>query len=119
MHARTVVLRDLGSSWKEIGEALNRHPDTTKAYYRYWSAELVYEDTIHFFLSEKTRKLLQKMEVDTMSHSGAVQAKLIASSYFEGHRWKGVGPATVKEILDAIEDLYDSRANRRQFAGGG
>lgn len=117
MHARTVLLRDLGTSWQEIGKALTRHPDTVKNYYRVWSAELVYEDTIHFFLSEKTRRLLWKLHVDTMSFSGAAMAEMAARSYYDGKPVPGVGPATAREILDAIEDLYESRANRERLAG--
>jgi hypothetical protein len=79
--------------------------------------ELVYQDTIHFFLSEKTSKLLQKLGVDTMSFSGAEMARLAARSYYDGGTVRGIGPATAKEILDAIEDLYECRANRERVAG--
>lgn len=110
---RTVTLRDhYRLSWKEIAEALNRHVDTVKNYYKVGTAELVYEDVIHFYLTEKTRQVLQKLGVDTMAFSGTELAAEAARSYFANKPLKGIGPARAKEILDAIEDLYDSRANR-------
>lgn len=117
---RTVTLRDhYKLSWAEIAEALHRHVDTVKNYYKVGTAELVYKDTIHFFLTEKTRKLLQKHGVDTMSFSGAEMAALAARSYFERKSHViGIGPVTAKEILDAIEDLNESRRTRESLAGG-
>lgn len=117
MQLRSHELRECGYSWKEIGEALNRHPSTIQNYFRAAERELVYQDTIHFFLSEKTRKLLQKLDVDTMSFSGAEMAGLAARSYYDGGAVRGIGPLTANEILNAIEDLHDSRANREQLAG--
>jgi hypothetical protein len=117
---RTVTLRDhYRLSWKEIAEDLGRHVDTVKNYYKIGTAELVYEDTIHFFLTEQTRRALQKLGVDTMSFSGTQLADEAARSYFANKPLKGIGPARAKEILDAIEDLYDSRANRERVAGSG
>jgi predicted translin family RNA/ssDNA-binding protein len=117
MQLRSHELRECGYSWEEIGKALNRHPSTIQNYFRHAERELVYQDTIHFFLSEKTRKALQKLGVDTMSFSGTDLAAEAARSYFAKKPIKGIGRATANEILDAIEDLYDSRANRRQVAG--
>jgi hypothetical protein len=117
MQLRSHELRECGYSWEEIGKALSRHPSTIQNYFRAAERELVYQDTIHFFLSEKTSKLLQKLGVDTMSFSGAEMARLAARSYYDGGTVRGIGPATAKEILDAIEDLYECRANRERVAG--
>lgn len=118
MQLRSHELRECGYSWEEIGKAINRHPSTVQNYYRAAVRELEYRDTIHFFLSEKTRKLLQKHGVDTMSFSGAELAELAARSYFERKSHViGVGPMIAKEILDAIEDLNECRRNRERVAG--
>jgi hypothetical protein len=116
MQLRSHELRECGYSWEEIGKALNRHPSTIQNYFRYAARELVYRDTIHFFLEEKTRKALAKLGVDTMSFSGEVQAEAVARSYFSDNPLAGVGPVTAKEILNAIEDLHDSRKTRGSFA---
>lgn len=117
MQLRSHELRESGYSWEEIAQALKRHPSTIQNYYRAAVRELVYRDTIHFFLSEKTRKYLQKLGVDTMSFSGADMALQVACSYFKGKPVPGIGPVTAKEILDAVEDLNESRAYRSEFVG--
>jgi hypothetical protein len=115
---RTVTLRDhYKLSWQEIAVALHRHVDTVKNYYKVGTAEIVYEDTIHFYLSEQTRQALMKLGVDTMSFSGTQLADEAARSYFANKPLKGIGPARAREILDAIEDLYDRRATCGTPAG--
>jgi hypothetical protein len=117
MQLRSHELRECGYSWEEIGKALNRHPSTIQNYFRHAERELVYRDTIHFFLSEKTRKLLQKFGVDTMAFSGTELAAEAARSYFAKKPIPGIGRATATEILNAVEDLYESRGNRERVAG--
>lgn len=118
MQLRSHELRECGYSWEEIGKALGRHPSTIQNYFRAAARELEYRDTIHFFLCEKTRKFLQKHGVDTMAFNGEELALVVARSYFAGKPvLKGVGRVVATEILEAIEDLNDSRANRKQTAG--
>jgi hypothetical protein len=118
MQLRSHELRECGYSWEEIGKAINRHPSTVQNYFRAAARELEYRDTIHFYLSEKTRKKLQKAGVDTMAFSGEALALEVARSYFAGKSLvPGIGRVMAIEILDAIEELNDSRENRRHFAG--
>lgn len=114
---RAVLLRETGFTWLEIAEALDRHFTTVQKYYKYGVKELEVEGTLHFYLSDRTRKLLQHYEVGTCSSCAPQQALPVARSYFENKRLKGVGRGTALEILNAIDCLHESRAHRHESAG--
>lgn len=114
---RAVHLRDMGYTWPQIAEALNRHWTTVKKYYKTGRKELEFEDTLHFWLSERTRKLMQNYGFDTVGLCAVDDALLVVRSYFEKKKVKGVGHGTVLELLEAIDNLYERRRDCGSLAG--
>lgn len=111
---RSVLLRESGHSWEEIGEVMDRHFTTVQKYHKAGVRELELEGTLHFFLTDRTRKTLQKLGILTTGRCAADEAMVVVRIYFEKQKkLPGVGRGTIIEILDAIEDLNESRAYSR------
>lgn len=111
---RAHLLRETGYSWKQIGEAMGRHESTAQNYYRAAKKELAHEGTLWFLLTTRTRTILMKNHVDPKGTCAADMAEHVVRKY-KGMPGANLGPATCNEILNAVDEWYES--HRKQPAG--
>jgi hypothetical protein len=111
---RFYFLRQAGLSCDEISEIYDYHPNTIRSYAKRGEREAEHEGTLHYFLSERTRKWLLARGVDTTQRTAHIEAAWIVNhlqacprSYFGGQKQigNGLGRITRDEILNAIDLL--------------